>query len=417
MEIQNMGFYESRKKSVKPIKTNVHLQVSLSIIRYMGTWPPQGRYRNLYFVYSFLVLNIILGSFLFAQFGTIIMIWGDIEKMVSCGALLMTNIAHAFKVVVMLRHQKSIQILLDSLQDELFTRNNERFKFIAYEYTWKGIFHHVAYQSFGTVAVLCWVFTSISDLIIKHMKRLPIPLWYPFNVTNTPAFELITLQQTVGVISGCFHNVAMDTLITGLITVACCQFELLKTNIITIGSNVNHEFCKISHNEINVTNVEDNENKVWQEMRKCIAHNNKIIEFSKEIQSLFGTAIFLQFLANCVIICLTTFNMSQTTVFVPSEILGTVAYTCCMVYQIFIYCWHGNELWLQSESVLRMSFTSNWWEHNRRYKKALQMVMLRASRPVILTAGKLLKLSLETFVAILRVSYSLFTVLKTSTDH
>lgn len=35
------------------------------------------------------------------------------------------------------------------------------------------------------------------------------------------------------------------------------------------------------------------------------------------------------------------------TTFVPAEMIGHGGYTLCMTYQIFIFCWQGNELYLQ----------------------------------------------------------------------
>lgn len=76
------------------------------------------------------------------------------------------------------------------------------------QYTWQGIFHHIAYQSFGTVAVLCWGFTPIADLIAGRSRRLPMEGWYPYNVTVTPAFEITSLHQTVAIFVACFHNIS-----------------------------------------------------------------------------------------------------------------------------------------------------------------------------------------------------------------
>lgn len=93
--------------------------------------------------------------------------------------------------------------------------------------------------------------------------------------------------------------------------------------------------------------------------------------FTRDIQSTFGTIIFFQFLSNCVIICLIAFNVSQVNavglptssyrliinllvqmkVYIPEELIGMLTYMCCMTYQIFIFCWHGNELHLHVSDI------------------------------------------------------------------
>lgn len=37
---------------------------------------------------------------------------------------------------------------------------------------------------------------------------------------------------------------------------------------------------------------------------------------------------------------------SQMKVYIPAVLIGMLTYMCCMTYQIFIFCWHGNELHL-----------------------------------------------------------------------
>nr|QHN69092.1 odorant receptor 6 [Sirex noctilio] len=240
--------------------------------------------------------------------------------------------------------------------------------------------------------------------------------WYPYNITKSPAFEVTCAHQFIAVSMCCFHNVALDTLVTGLITIACCQLEQLKYKIITIEDDSNAKSILTGYQGMQTSKIHESNDRAYEELGKCIEHNNVIVNFTKEIQEIFGTSIFMQFLVNCIIICLTAFHITQMKVYIPAELIGMTAYTCCMTYQIFIYCWHGNELYLQSQSVVLAAYSGNWWKYSERYKRAVRLIMIGASRPLTLTAGSLMTLSLQTFVGILRASYSFFTVLQTTTN-
>ncbi|KAL6429173.1 hypothetical protein ACFW04_008131 [Cataglyphis niger] len=102
-------------------------------------------------------------------------------------------------------------------------------------------------------------------------------------------------------------------------------------------------------------------------------------------------------------------------VYIPAVLIGLVTYMCCMTYQIFIFCWHGNELHLHSIRIVTAAYSSNWFSNTKGFKRSLQIIMMRAHRPFTLTAGNIMLLSLDTFVEILRMSYSIFTVLQSST--
>ncbi|XP_070510194.1 odorant receptor Or1 isoform X2 [Cardiocondyla obscurior] len=333
------------------------------------------------------------------------------SKLTAVATLLMTNSTHASKVIVLLRHQTRIQALLDAANSAAFSRYDEKHKDLLINYTWKGIFHHAVYQSFGGIAVFCWGFTPIADLLAGRSRQLPMEGWYPYNITASPAFEITAAHQGIAIIIACFHNVAMDTLMTGLINVACAQFAILERNIISID------------NEKGIRGMQsDNESKFeiegrilsYRLLKRCAMHSNMIFHFTNEIQDIFGIVIFFQFLSNCVIICLIAFNVSQMTIYIPAVLIGMLTYMCCMTYQIFIFCWHGNELYLHSMRLVTAAYSNNWFSNSERFKRSLQIVMIRAHRPLTLSAGKVMSLSLNTFVQIMRMSYSIFTVLQGS---
>ncbi|XP_011171479.2 odorant receptor Or1 [Solenopsis invicta] len=395
------------------IAPNFHLKLSLTIIYFLGTWPPAtGKFRLLYLLYTACCLIFMLGILLAAEIANVLVHWGDMTKFVAVATLLMTNSSHASKALILLRRQTRIQALLDTANSPAFSRYDEEYQDILVNYTWKAIFHHVVYQSFGGIAVFCWGFTPISDLIAGRSRRLPMEGWYPYNVTATPAFEITAAHQGIAIIIACFHNVAMDTLMTGLIAVACSQLAILERNITSINNEGNIRGMR--NNDTGKSLAMEKTVLSYQLLKRCAVHSNIIFDFTSEIQNIFGTAIFFQFLSNCMIICLIAFNVSQMKVYIPAVLIGMLTYMCCMTYQIFIYCWHGNELHLHSMRLVTAAYSNNWFSNTEEFKRGLQIIMTRAHRPLTLSAGRVMTLSLDTFVQIMRTSYSIFTVLQGS---
>ncbi|XP_011864231.1 PREDICTED: odorant receptor Or1-like isoform X2 [Vollenhovia emeryi] len=319
------------------------------------------------------------------------------SRLVAVATLLMTNCTHASKVVVLLRRQPRIQALLDTANSPAFSRYDEEYKDLLISYAWKGIFHHAVYQSFGGIAVFCWGFTPIADLVAGRSRRLPMEGWYPYNTTVTPAFEITAAHQGIAIIIACFHNVAMDTLMTGLVAVACSQLAILERKIISID---NEESIREVRNDKGKSLAVERRVLSYRLLKRCAVHNNMIFHFTNEIQDIFGTVIFFQFLSNCIIICLIAFKVSQMKVYIPAVLVGMLTYMCCMTYQIFIFCWHGNELYLHSMRLVTAAYSSNWFSSTEGFKRGLQIVMARAHRPLTLSAGKVMLLSLDTFVQV-----------------
>ncbi|XP_033325709.2 odorant receptor Or1 isoform X1 [Megalopta genalis] len=379
------------------ISPNKHLHISLSMIYYMGMWPTHGRYRYLYFAYTVCSFSLLLGIFLTTEIAHIIVERNNIEEVIAGATLLMTNASHASKIIFILRRHKRIQRLVGMTSSELFSRDNLKYERIVTHYTWQGIFHHIMYQFFGTMAVVSWGATPVIDLLSERSKKLPLLGWYPYNTTASPAFEITALYQAVTIFICCFNNIAIDTLVTGLITIACCQLTILNRNIASLNNEDKQLISIESRNNIKKP-VEQTCNKQYNDLKICVDHSNMIFEFSKEVQNIFGTAIFFQFLVNCNIICLIAFNIAQMKVYIPHVLFGMLMYVCCMTYQVFIFCWHGNELYLHSLEISLAAYTNRWWQKTENFKQAIQIIMTRSQRPLILSVGNIMDLSLQNFV-------------------
>ncbi|XP_063976989.1 odorant receptor Or1-like isoform X2 [Diachasmimorpha longicaudata] len=357
--------YLVQNNSLRRVPPNFHIQISLTMIKYFGTWPPKDKFRLLYLVYSALIFIFMLGVYLSVQFINLIIIWGDVQCMVASAFLLMTNSVHAYKILVILRNQKRIQKILSMLESEKFSKDTDKFERIFTWYAWQGIYHHMRYQSLGEV------------------RRLPMEAWYPYNTKDTPAFQITCAHQSFAITLGCFHNISMDTLITGLLNVACCQLEVVKHNILELDVAER------------LRNIE--EAMLKQKLHNSIQHSIDVMGFIVEVKNIFGHVVLVQLLVNCIIICLTAFHITQMTVFIPVETFGMITHMCCMTYQIFIYCWHGNELSLQSQSLSQTAFSSNWWKFDKKMNNDLRIVITRFCKPITFMAGPLLELSLQTF--------------------
>ncbi|XP_049789446.1 odorant receptor Or2-like [Schistocerca nitens] len=85
---------------------------------------------------------------------------------------------------------------------------------------------------------------------------------------------------------------------------------------------------------------------------------------------------------------------------------------------LFVYCWFGDDLISESEKVALSAYdaVTSLQECPTSTKRSLLLLMLRAQRALRITAGGFFSLSRESFVSVLNVSYSFFTILLNFTD-
>lgn len=65
-----------------------------------------------------------------------------------------------------------------------------------------------------------------------------------------------------------------------------------------------------------------------------------------------------------------------------------------------MYCWWGNELIFESIAVAEAAYEVYKTENGQQISKALLLIMLRAQRPLYVTAGKFVPLSYSSFVSV-----------------
>lgn len=92
------------------------------------------------------------------------------------------------------------------------------------------------------------------------------------------------------------------------------------------------------------------------------------------------------------------------------DFISMCFYLTLLMYQLFCYCWYGNEIMAQSAKFSEELYNSDWLLLNNPTKKSLLLMMMRAQRPVMFTAGKFALLSLQTFMAVSVNGISLNTV-------
>ncbi|XP_011707176.1 PREDICTED: odorant receptor Or2-like [Wasmannia auropunctata] len=86
-------------------------------------------------------------------------------------------------------------------------------------------------------------------------------------------------------------------------------------------------------------------------------------------------------------------------------------YTSAILVQIFIYCWFGNEVKIKSLQLMNSIYNTDWPALSNSNKKDILLIMRRATTPIEFTSAYIITMNLESFVALLKLSYSAFNLL------
>ncbi|XP_058446693.1 odorant receptor 56a-like [Malaya genurostris] len=142
---------------------------------------------------------------------------------------------------------------------------------------------------------------------------------------------------------------------------------------------------------------------------ECIRLQCDIYDFTHELEKLTKSSMFMDFVVFSVLLCLRLFEISVTDSTV--QVLIDVCVIMVSIAIIFLYYWHANEISYHANSLSNSAFSSDWYNYPRSVNRYLITIICYSMKPLTMKAYFVM-MSLNTFISILRASYSYFTILK-----
>ncbi|KAJ3663648.1 hypothetical protein Zmor_007887 [Zophobas morio] len=369
-----------------------NIKMNILTLRALGLWPKgDTTYKpGLYMLHAAILLTVLLLGHLFFQAVNIYFIRTNLEAVTGTIYVLLVEMIVVFKVNYLVRNMGMVKQLLSILKTDMFQpKNSEQIGAIHTSlWFWRIIYNILLYSCIGTN--MFWAIYPLMDRSAREEKRLPFLAWYPFDTSKSPAYEITYIYQVISVCTITTLHVNIDALVAALNVFNGSQFDILCDNL----RNLHKLGGSIAANFL-----------------ICVKHHKEILSFSDRFNKFLNWILFIQFFIFTFCIGMTLF---QLTVVAPmsSEFYSLVAYGLAITTQIFMYCWFGNEIEVKSSKIPYATFECDWTSFSLDVKKMLLFFTLRAQKPVKLSALNLFYLSLETFLRILKTSYSYFALLQ-----
>ncbi|XP_032676937.1 odorant receptor 94b-like isoform X2 [Odontomachus brunneus] len=211
-------------------------------------------------------------------------------------------------------------------------------------------------------------------------RTLPVYGWTPFDLSSVAVFLPLLIFQSVGLLLCANSSVAHETLISGLMIEICAQFEIL---------------CHRAHMLPTLLMEAEKNSQSKQDLKA----RERLI-----IRDLIEHHLFVY----------NVYKMSNMTSLFTVDFAHIFSYLASMLMQIYLYCWYGNEITLKSVEVCNAVYEMDWTMLKIRVIKDLTIIMMRAAKPFTMSSGYIVTLTTESFMSILKVSYSAYNFLKDS---
>ncbi|KAI5638637.1 7tm odorant receptor domain-containing protein [Phthorimaea operculella] len=134
-----------------------------------------------------------------------------------------------------------------------------------------------------------------------------------------------------------------------------------------------------------------------------------LIKYSRLFNKLFSPVMFLYVVMCALMLCASAFqltlaqNTSQKILMAEYLLFGTV--------QLFMFCWHTNDVVIKGEDLVHGPYESEWWAANVKQRKAIHILSGQFRIRHMFNAGPFTELTLSTCITILKGAYSYYTLL------
>ncbi|XP_044759273.1 odorant receptor 4-like [Coccinella septempunctata] len=132
---------------------------------------------------------------------------------------------------------------------------------------------------------------------------------------------------------------------------------------------------------------------------------------AKKLNVLFSFYSFTQMSLCVLLFCTALFRLSVIEPLSP-EFLTVLVFISSIGIQLFLYCWFGNEVTVQSSKLHLAAFHCSWVGSPISFQKKLIIFMRRTADPIKMRALHFFPMSIITFSTIMRNSWSYFAVLQ-----
>ncbi|GAB0098791.1 hypothetical protein DMENIID0001_145940 [Sergentomyia squamirostris] len=265
-------------------------------------------------------------------------------------------------------------------------------------------------------AVLLYVLIPIAN----HSGELFSPAWYPWDLTSPIKYYATFIYQAIGIYICAATVVAYDSFVFGFLLHTHGQIERLSIRLEKLGyeSLAVDPSVKPDKGMIEIEKYSENlaarkGSVYYGEVVRCVLLHKKILDFVEEVQRIFRSAIFNQFVVSAMVICMSLYQLVTITGN-PLMHVSRMTYTVALVSELFVYCYAGNEVRHSSKKLSYQAFKSDFLKFDKSTSVVLQIFMIKSYREIIVQAGNVIPvtLSLETFAAIIRLSYSFLALLQ-----
>ncbi|XP_054085787.1 odorant receptor 85b-like [Zeugodacus cucurbitae] len=242
----------------------------------------------------------------------------------------------------------------------------------------------------GFTAMIMLFIVSDPDMAGKIFPfRITLPAWLPFYM-QVAYIGVTDFMFAVQIVTVDYLNISMINLLR-------CHLNIIKST-----------FDELILDEQNARR--DMKRDPNARMADIVEHHCILKSVRDDVEYIFNLAVLLQFFTSLIVSAVTGFQATMHSSNSNSMMI-MYFYCFCIFTELFGYCWFGQEVNEQNNTLAARGYGSSWYHFDQRFRKSLAIFLLNAQQPFNFTGGGFIDLSLPSFTNVMSKAYSFIAVL------
>ncbi|XP_063533336.1 odorant receptor 94a-like [Cydia strobilella] len=354
-------------------------------------------------------VKLIIATFIMGEVLYMITIVSSLDIAIEQMNAILILLMAVFRYKYMRMHEPVYKKLATSMQFSNLDTSTPARKALVEYWTERSETYLKLMVGLGSVTLAIW---DVYPLVDDIDYNLNVGLWLGVDFSRPSRYPI---AYTLNIVA--FHCAGMfimvnDTIMQTHLIHLVCQYTVLADCFENIIVDCEKDFEGLSRDQL-VRDSRFREVYIFR-LGLLVEQHKNILMHTMELRKTISLPMLGQMAASAMQICFSGYQVATTLTVSLTKFSMSLLFLGYNSFELFVLCRWCNEIKIQSENISYAMYCSGWEcgvATMAGVRARLMLVVTRASKPLVLTAGGITDLSLESYFNLVKTSYSALTVL------
>ncbi|XP_034945494.1 odorant receptor 67c-like [Chelonus insularis] len=390
------------------INHHIAIKTTRFFMRMMGMWYVETRGDKIRANISLTLVILLMTTVLIAQSMDFYYRLSDFEELTTAMPAIAVGLSECFKFCLSLYQRERI-INLNIYTEINFwkVKYNTHDLAILNDCNRKIISLYPLYIIILYVVPIQYMTMPLKEYFLSNgtIRTLPFTLYFGVEWSKTPVYQIAYVEEILAAYGVSLCAMTSASFLFTINIYAAGQFKILQDQFSSL--------CEYSYF--------NNPSMVDFKLNKCIRKHQILLDYVGEIENLYNKVILCQAMGTVISLCFSGFGVVMNFRKSMQRTILNIQFVVGSIIQLLLFSLSCHTIIEESDAIGKATYDALWYNISNSSKKngicrSLQIIMIRTTRPCVITVGKFSPMSLNTFAGVLKTAMSYFTVLQTVND-